>query len=581
MSSTPPGASTASLPPAILAQRYRLERRLAQGGMAEVWLGTDLLLTRQVAVKLLKPSLAADPVVAERFRREAIAVALLSHPNIVAVYDAIEDIIGGERRQAVVMQLVNGKSLRQLLDEQKRLSPDLTMHIGQCVAAALECAHQANLVHRDIKPGNILITPDGRVLLTDFGIAKGLYGNEDDDLTSPNVMMGTAKYLSPEQVRGRKLDGRADLYSLGLVLYECLAGRVPFLGETDADTALARLNRDPTDLARLRPTLPHGLAQLIHRLLARRPDDRPPTGEAVRGELARIASQPRRDYDETGPRDTRSPSRDVTRQQTPSRGRTVPDGARPVSATSRAPAPVGGYQPVRGGRPAGSPVRVDRTPPATSRPRQQPNRKFEQSSKPSLVVVGGLLLIAFVVGLVLWVTMGNDTDTPATNTTALQVAATAAPAQSTLPPVAAALARTFDPPPGDGEEREDLLAAATDGDLTTAWTTLCYDNQYMGGKDGVGLVLDLGAAHAGTFTFTLGSAPYQVKVYGAPDGSQPATFSAWGTPADKFSGTEPLTESVVFSTPVRYVLLSFNELAPDSGCTDNRYRGAIQEMSFG
>jgi serine/threonine-protein kinase len=548
--------------------------------MAEVWLGTDLLLTRQVAVKLLKPSLAADPVVAERFRREAIAVALLSHPNIVAVYDAIEDIIGGERRQAVVMQLVNGKSLRQLLDEQKRLSPDLTMHIGQCVAAALECAHQANLVHRDIKPGNILITPDGRVLLTDFGIAKGLYGNEDDDLTSPNVMMGTAKYLSPEQVRGRKLDGRADLYSLGLVLYECLAGRVPFLGETDADTALARLNRDPTDLARLRPTLPHGLAQLIHRLLARRPDDRYPTGEAVRSELARIASQPRRDYDETGPRATRSPSRDVTRQQTPSRGRTVPDGARPVGATSRAPTPVGGYQPVRAGRPAGSPVRVDRTPPATSRPRQQPNRKFEQSSKPSLVVVGGLLLIAFVVGLVLWVTMGNDTDAPATNTTALQVAATAAPAQSTLPPVAAAMARTFDPPPGDGEEREDLLAAATDGDLTTAWTTLCYDNQYMGGKDGVGLVLDLGAAHAGTFTFTLGSAPYQVKVYGAPEGSQPATFSAWGTPADKFSGSEPLTESVVFSTPVRYVLLSFNELAPDAGCTDNRYRGAIQEMSF-
>ncbi len=260
MSASQPGASTASLPPAILAQRYRLERRLAQGGMAEVWLGTDLLLTRQVAVKVLKPALAADPVVAERFRREAIAVALLSHPNIVAVYDTLDDIIGGERRQAVVMQLVNGKSLRQLLDEQKRLSPDLTMHIGQCVAAALDCAHQANLVHRDIKPGNILITPDGRVLLTDFGIAKGLYGNEDDDLTSPNVMMGTAKYLSPEQVRGRKLDGRADLYSLGLVLYECLAGRVPFLGETDADTALARLNRDPTDLTRLRPTLPHGLA---------------------------------------------------------------------------------------------------------------------------------------------------------------------------------------------------------------------------------------------------------------------------------------------------------------------------------
>src|SRR4051794_17396399 len=128
MSATIAGSASPSPPPltpAVLAQRYRLERRLAQGGMAEVWLATDISLSRQVAVKLLKPALAADPVVAERFRREAVAVAGLSHPNIVAVYDAIDDMIGGELRQAVVMQLVNGKSLRQLLDEQKRLSPEL------------------------------------------------------------------------------------------------------------------------------------------------------------------------------------------------------------------------------------------------------------------------------------------------------------------------------------------------------------------------------------------------------------------------------------------------------------------------
>ena len=267
--------------PTVLHGRYQLERRLAQGGMAEVWLAIDLSLDRRVALKWLKPSLATDPIVAERFRREAVAVAGLTHPNIVAVHDVFEE--GG--RQAVVMQLVDGKSLRQLLDVQTRLSPELTIHIGTCVAAALDAAHQAGFVHRDVKPGNILVTPDGRVLLTDFGIAKGLDGG--DDLTSDNVMMGTAKYLSPEQVRGRRLDGRADIYSLGLVLYECLAGRVPFIGETDADTALARLQRDPTDLARLRPTLSKGLVELVHQCLSRNPNRRPATGAELRSRCRR------------------------------------------------------------------------------------------------------------------------------------------------------------------------------------------------------------------------------------------------------------------------------------------------------
>jgi serine/threonine protein kinase len=272
--------------PTVLAGRYRLERRVAQGGMAEVWLATDTALSRQVAVKLLKPQLAADPVVAERFRREAIAVASVTHPNIVAVYDAVED----NGRQAVVMQYVQGKTLRQLLDEQGKLSPELTVHIGSALASALDAAHSAGLVHRDVKPGNVLVTPDGRVQLADFGIAKAL--GSGDDLTSDNVMMGTAKYLSPEQVRGRKLDGRADLYSLGLVLYECLAGRVPFLGETDADTALARLQRDATDLTRLRPTLPRNLATVVHRLMEREPEHRYATGAAVRAALGGALDSP-------------------------------------------------------------------------------------------------------------------------------------------------------------------------------------------------------------------------------------------------------------------------------------------------
>ena len=378
MSATIPGA--ASPPPisaSILAQRYQLERRLAQGGMAEVWLATDLALTRQVAVKLLKPTLAADPVVAERFRREAIAVAQLSHPNIVAVYDAIEDTSGDSRGSPSSCNSSTARACASCSTSRSRLSPDLTMHIGSCVAAALDAAHRAGLVHRDVKPGNILITPDGRVLLTDFGIAKGL-GATGDDLTSANVMMGTAKYLSPEQVRGKKLDGRADLYSLGLVLYECLAGRVPFLGETDTDTALARLNRDPTDLARLRPTLPYGLAELIHRLLARRPDGSLRDGSELRVALTRIATQRRRPHGDK--HDHRPPAQPppTPTGQTPR----VPGSSPTRSAATE---PVATLR----GRPVGPAHRSrphadehDPTPPATR------TEAFEQRRGPSLILVG-------------------------------------------------------------------------------------------------------------------------------------------------------------------------------------------------
>jgi serine/threonine-protein kinase len=553
--------------------------------MAEVWLGTDLSLSRQVAVKLLRANLAGDPVVAERFRREAIMVAQLSHPNIVAVYDAIDD--GG--RQAVVMQLVNGKSLRQLLDEQKRLSPDLTMHIGSCVASALDTAHRADLVHRDVKPGNILITPDGRVLLTDFGIAKGM-SSGDDDLTSANVMMGTAKYLSPEQVRGKKLDGRADLYSLGLVLYECLAGRVPFLGETDADTALARLNRDPTDLTRLRPTLPYGLAPLIHRLLARKADDRPASGAEVRAELSRVATRPVDPTDDATRDSTRGTPPAGTRANGTSsgpvprtQGRTTPANSTPQRGApvvpGRAPAAVGGYQPVRAGRPAGAPIRSERTPPSTARPKQQPNREFEQRRGPSLVIVGGLLLAAFVVALVLWATIGGDASNGAAPPTTILPAPAATQPGVTLTQGVAELI-SYDPDGDDGTENDTLVPLALDGDPATAWTTVCYSSKFLGGKGGVGLVADLGSARTGTITATIDSAPYQVRIYDAPDGAVPASFGGWGEPLAFANDTEPGVVTATLTTPARYVLVSFIELGKGSTCSSNPYRGDISDISF-
>jgi serine/threonine protein kinase len=571
MSATIPGA--ASPPPisaTILAQRYQLERRLAQGGMAEVWLATDLALTRQVAVKLLKPALAADPVVAERFRREAVAVAQLSHPNIVAVYDAIEDTAGSSRRLAVVMQLVNGKSLRQLLDEQRRLSPDLTIHIGTCMAAALDAAHRAGLVHRDVKPGNILITPDGRVLLTDFGIAKGL-GATGDDLTNLNVMMGTAKYLSPEQVRGKKLDGRADLYSLGLVLYECLAGRVPFLGETDTDTALARLNRDPTDLARLRPTLPYGLAELVHRLLARRPMDRFATGAELRAALTQIANRT------NDPTDTTNPALGAAARQ--------PTGDNAMVTTSE-PSTVGGYRPVsRTGRPLGPAhrgdrgERNDRTPTSTTRPRQHPNRTFEQRRGPSLILVGGLLVAALVLGALLWTTL-HDKSSPSGYAAPPSVLPTTSTTVAIAPQTKIVKVTTYDPEGTDGQENDNLVSRAIDGNPATIWSTVCYGSKSLGGKQGVGVVADLGAAVIGTFTVNIASAPYQIQILTAGGPAIPAQIADWGAPLKRATGADAEAVTVSISKPTRYVLVLFKQLAKTPECTKNPYRGDISEMTF-
>jgi serine/threonine-protein kinase len=553
-SMTPPGGEQ----PIVLAGRYRLDRRLAQGGMAEVWLATDLSLDRKVALKWLKPSLATDPVVAERFRREAIAVAGLTHPNIVAVHDVFEE----DGRQAVVMQLVDGKSLRQLLDVQTRLSPELTIHIGVCVAAALDAAHKAGFVHRDVKPGNILVTPDGRVLLTDFGIAKGLDGSSED-LTSDNVMMGTAKYLSPEQVRGRKLDGRADLYSLGLVLYECLAGRVPFLGETDADTALARLQRDPTDLARLRPTVPRGLVNLIHRLLARNPNHRPATGAELRAELQRVAEEPPPEIDGT-----------------------------PLSvppASSPAPGPAGPFVRTRPGAPripgeatpplpGGAGRARDHTPNAGPGLRGQPARGLQSRTAPSLILVGALLLAALIVVLVLWATIGPADNGQGAPTT---ITATTEPAAAAPAPLVIAGITAYDPG-GDGEENDDLVGAAlADDDPATNWRTVCYSDRFMG-KEGVGLAVSLSRPGTGTLSFDVGNAPYTVDVFATSTRNLPATIADWGDQiGERAFSRQPGRVQVATPEATRHLLILFREIGQDGGCSAaNPYRGTLGNIRF-
>ncbi|MCU0259752.1 MAG: protein kinase [Ilumatobacteraceae bacterium] len=560
----------------ILAGRYRLERRIGQGGMAEVWVATDIQLDRKVALKWLRPSLASDSVVAERFRREAIAVARLNHPNIVAVHD----VFVHDGRQAVVMQLVDGKSLRQLLDAQKRLGPELTIHIGACVAAALDEAHRAGFVHRDVKPGNILVTSDGRVLLTDFGIAKGLDGI-DDDLTSDNVMMGTAKYLSPEQVRGKKLDGRADIYGLGLVLYECLAGRVPFLGETDADTALARLQRDPTDLGRLRPTLPPGLIDLVHRMLARNPAHRPANGAELRSALLAVDTAPPR-IDGTPAEPPRRLPR-VIGTPTGSERPAIP--GEPTSVTGSNVTPVSASSATTGMMRVNAPPppRREATPTEGAARRGRPAKGLHTRQKPVTITLLALALVAVVVvGLVLLSFLGGDDEAnpPVTVVPATDAPVASAPA---VVPVEITSVTAWDPDGDNGGENDTQAdAVLADGDPDTGWATECYSSQYLGGKRGVGLVVALSTASAGTVSVDSLNAPYQLELYASSAETAPADPDGWGAPlAPKAYATEPGTVAAPAPEGTRHLLVWLRELGPDDACSEsNPYRGRLGELTF-
>jgi serine/threonine-protein kinase len=264
----------------VLGGRYRLVRPIARGGMAAVWEGEDPLLSRRVAIKILDPALATDEALRARFRHEAIAAARLAHPNIVATYDTGED----DGAAFIVMELVDGVTLRGLLDSQGALSVGEAVDVTMQVAAALAHAHEHGLVHRDVKPGNVLVQRDGHVKVTDFGIAKAT--DAVSDLTRAGSVMGTARYLAPEQVREGEVDARADVYSLALVLYELLAGRAPFAADTDVATAVARLTNDPPSVRATRPDVPIGLDDALRGALAREPRDRTPTARAFRESLA-------------------------------------------------------------------------------------------------------------------------------------------------------------------------------------------------------------------------------------------------------------------------------------------------------
>jgi eukaryotic-like serine/threonine-protein kinase len=511
-------------------------RPLAKGGMAEVWEGRDEVLSRPVAVKMLLAHLAADPHLRERFRREAVTAARLVHPGIVATFDAGVTSIGeagaaqgsllasGWSRDDsesmemswpapstafIVMELVPGETLRDLMARACPLPPDLAVALAAQVTDALAYAHAQGLVHRDIKPANVLLRDEGggmvRVKVADFGIAKAAAA-AGGDLTATGTVLGTPKYLAPEQVQGHEPDARADLYSVGVVLFEMLAGGPPFKGTTDMATALAHVQQPPPRLDDLRPGLPPGLGELVDALLVKDPDKRVPSALVLGGALTAISrslgvpaqSEPGA-YLHIGlgavPAGTNQPLQaGAPPLRTWSNEGLSAEAAR---ATQVQDSPSGGAGP---SGPGGTLALADRggtAAPAHSNGSEKPRKRRRKEGfrrRPGAVVtavLGTLLVAGLLAAVALWRNDTPEAQKPPST-----------PSSGTNPPhlnsYSSIKILTVSELTQNGNHPDDNLAQLgnlIDGNPATSWEGDVYDSPNFGGSGGFGLVLKLGSRH--------------------------------------------------------------------------------------
>jgi eukaryotic-like serine/threonine-protein kinase len=275
--------------PRLLGGRYELDGVVGRGGMAEVYRARDIRLDRIVAIKTLRADLARDQIFQARFRREAQSAASLNHPSIVAVYDTGEDMATGLPVPYIVMEYVDGRTVRDLLQEGHRLLPERSLEIIDGVLRALDYSHQAGIVHRDIKPGNVMVTRNGDVKVMDFGIARAM-SDAQATMTQTAQVIGTAQYLSPEQARGERVDSRSDLYSTGCLLYELLCGRPPFTGDSPVAIAYQHVRENPVPPSRVDPDVPAWADAIVLKAMAKSPADRYQTAGDMRADLQRAAS---------------------------------------------------------------------------------------------------------------------------------------------------------------------------------------------------------------------------------------------------------------------------------------------------
>jgi serine/threonine-protein kinase len=478
--------------------------------MAEVWQAADEVLGRHVAVKILHPHLAADDAFVARFRSEAIAAARLHHPAIVAIYDTSHE----NGAEAIVMELVRGTTLREQLDGRVVLTPQEVVHIGAEVGDALGAAHRAGLVHRDIKPANILICPDDRILVTDFGIAKI---RDDPDRTQAGTMLGTVKYLAPEQVKGDPVDGRADLYALGVVLFECLCARTPFNGDTPAATALARLHQPVPRPSHLRPTIPRGLDQVVLKCLQLDPADRYQSAAELRAALLEPSTLFMED----------DVAVDDTLGISGLAGAVEADRWGEEHDHGRTPAVGAGWA-----SPHGDPVDTDAS-----------DHGFDGEPlhgpwvRP---VLGAALVVTALVVVYLLIAhtdLGNRlfSDSGPGQTTTSTVSTAGAPRIQGV--------ASFDPyGTGTPGENDAKLPYLIDGRTDTGWTTESYSDRHFGNlKPGVGVILTLqDSAKVGSLQVDSPTQGWAAQIYLSDDSTAPTSLDGWGaavTARDQIDGS--------------------------------------------
>jgi eukaryotic-like serine/threonine-protein kinase len=497
------GHSSVDVGSEVIAGRYELEELTGSGGMSRVYRARDNQLGRVVAIKILHDRFAEEPEHVERFRREALAVAQLNHPNIVTVIDRGE----ADGMQFIVFEHVEGEDLKHLIARTGPLPVRRALELGIQIGRALSFAHANGIVHRDVKPQNVLLR-DGNAKVTDFGIARADHLELDAEHTESGTVLGTGDYISPEQARGERATERSDVYSLGALLYELLIGEVPFPADSAVAAALRHTTDPVPDVLAARPDLPVRVANVVERALAKDPDDRFPTMDAVVDELVAARNE--------------LPAPEAEQTMILSE----PVSAPPERAVGRSR---------RGGRAA--------------------------------VLLLALLVLAAIAGgaYFLWHrhNSGNSSDggSPPPASRPVEMSAVAA----------------YDPPPGDGAERDDLVRDATDGSTSSFWQTERYTTAKFGNlKPGVGLVLDAGRPRKlSSLSVTSGTSGFvgEIKAGGSPDGPF-TSVSSEQTAGSKTTFTLHVPEKE------RYYVLWITQLVrADTGDASKPFVAQVAEVS--